>query len=280
MSELPPLSVIQLLRQHGLRPKRRLGQNFLIDPHSIEKVILAAQIQERDNVLEIGAGLGSLTRQLATHCQRVVAVEIESTFIPILHQVLAGYSNVRVVQGDILKLDPASFFTPSLTPFRVVANIPYYITSALIRHLLESSQRPKNLTLTIQKEVATRICATAGSMSLLALSVQLYGQPKIVAHLPAQAFYPIPKVDSAVIRVDLYTTPRIADTGRFFQLAKAAFQQKRKTLRNALSSGLNLTVQQTQELLLTANLDPNRRAETLSLEEWAALVNAWQNVSF
>jgi len=280
MSDLPPLPIPQLLRQYGLRPNRRLGQNFLIDPNSIAKVIQAAQIQAGDVVLEIGAGLGSLTRHLAALCQQVVTIELDQAFIPVLQQVLCNYSNVRIIHGDILQIEPTTLFTPSTTSFSVVANIPYYITSAVIRHLLEATLRPKQLTLTLQKEVAQRICAAAGEMSLLALSVQLYGQPKIAAHLPAQAFYPIPKVDSAVIRVELFAEPRIADTATFFLLAKAGFSQKRKTLRNALSGGLRLSPQQAGQLLLAAGIDPNRRAETLSLTEWGELVKSWLALGF
>jgi len=280
MSDLPPLPIPQLLRQYGLRPNRRLGQNFLIDPNSIAKVIQAAQIQAGDVVLEIGAGLGSLTRHLAALCQQVVTIELDQAFIPVLQQVLCNYSNVRIIHGDILQIEPTTLFTPSTTSFSVVANIPYYITSAVIRHLLEATLRPKQLTLTLQKEVAQRICAAAGEMSLLALSVQLYGQPKIAAHLPAQAFYPIPKVDSAVIRVELFAEPRIADTATFFLLAKAGFSQKRKTLRNALSGGLRLSPQQAGQLLLSAGIDPNRRAETLSLTEWGELVKSWLALGF
>ena len=280
MSDLPPLPIPQLLRQYGLRPNRRLGQNFLIDPNSIAKVIQAAQIQAGDVVLEIGAGLGSLTRHLAALCQQVVTIELDQAFIPVLQQVLCNYSNVRIIHGDILQIEPTTLFSPSTTSFSVVANIPYYITSAVIRHLLEATLRPKQLTLTLQKEVAQRICAAAGEMSLLALSVQLYGQPKIAAHLPAQAFYPIPKVDSAVIRVELFAEPRIADTATFFLLAKAGFSQKRKTLRNALSGGLRLSPQQAGQLLLSAGIDPNRRAETLSLTEWGELVKSWLALGF
>ena len=280
MSDLPPLPIPQLLRQYSLRPNRRLGQNFLIDPNSIAKVIQAAQIQAGDVVLEIGAGLGSLTRHLAALCQQVVTIELDQAFIPVLQQVLCNYSNVRIIHGDILQIEPTTLFTPSTTSFSVVANIPYYITSAVIRHLLEATLRPKQLTLTLQKEVAQRICAAAGEMSLLALSVQLYGQPKIAAHLPAQAFYPIPKVDSAVIRVELFAEPRIADTATFFLLAKAGFSQKRKTLRNALSGGLRLSPQQAGQLLLAAGIDPNRRAETLSLTEWGELVKSWLALGF
>ncbi len=250
----------------------------MIDPYSLDKVIQAAQIQTGDSILEIGAGLGSLTRELAIRCQQVVAIELDNPLIPILQQVLSNYTNVRIIQGDILQIDPQEIFAEAKPSYSVVANIPYYITSAVIRHLLEASSKPKQLTLTLQEEVAERICAAAGDFSLLALSIQLYGEPKIVAHLPAQAFYPVPKVNSAVIRVKLFPAPRISDTDIFFQLARAGFSQKRKNLRNSLAGGLHLSTQQTLQLLLSANINPTRRAETLSLEEWASLVQVWHDL--
>jgi 16S rRNA (adenine1518-N6/adenine1519-N6)-dimethyltransferase len=158
----------------------------------------------------------------------------------------------------------------------VVANIPYYITSAVIRHLLEAEHRPSRAVLTVQKEVAERICAGPGKMSLLALSVQVYGKPAIVGQIPAEAFYPSPKVDSAILRLEIYPQPRIPTPllDKFFVLIKAGFSQKRKTLRNALSGGLRIAPVDVEQLLTMAGIDPQRRAETLSLEEWGKLCNA------
>src|SRR6185295_15985876 len=176
-----------------------------------------------DTVLEIGPGLGSLTRYLGASAKEVVAVELDSNLLPALQTVLATYPNVRLIQGDILKLSPKDLIAEK--DYLVVANIPYYITSAVIRHLLENDPKPRRIVLTVQKEVAERICAKPGDMSLLALSVQVYGKPAIAATIPAEAFYPAPKVDSAVIRVDLYPTPLIPAglLDRFFRLAKAGF---------------------------------------------------------
>jgi 16S rRNA (adenine1518-N6/adenine1519-N6)-dimethyltransferase len=161
--------------------------------------------------------------------------------------------------------------------YLVVANIPYYITSAIIRHLLEAQYKPRRIVLTVQREVAQRICAAAGDMSLLALSVQVYGAPRVVAHIPSEAFYPPPQVDSAVVRVDLYPEPRIpADRlDVFFRLAKAGFSQKRKTLRNSVSAGMRLSPSQAAEMLSRASIDPQRRAETLTLDEWSRLVEEY-----
>ena len=233
---LPPLKVPTILREFGLRPQKSLGQNFLIDSTALENIVRAAEVAPTQNVLEIGPGVGSLTRYLASAAHKVVAVELDSALIPALQSVLSDWENVSIIQGDILDLDPAELMQGE--PYQVVANIPYYITSALIRHLLESGNPPQRLVLTIQKEVAERICAT-DKYSLLALSIQVYGKPTTVLQIPAGAFYPPPKVDSKVIRIDLYDQPLVPvehlDT--FFKLAKAGFSQKRKTLLNALSGG-------------------------------------------
>lgn len=267
----PPLNVPALLRRHGLRPDPRLGQNFLLDEPALERIVQAAEIQPTETVLEIGPGLGSLTRRLAAVARQVVAVELDSRLLPPLQQVLFGLENVTLLSGDILTLDPA--LLPEID-YLVAANIPYNITSALIRRLLEARHRPDRIILTVQREVAERICAQPGGLSLLALSVQLYGAPSIRARIPAGAFYPVPKVDSAVVRVDIYPTPRLpaAQIELFFLLAKAGFSQKRKTLRNALSAGLHWEPALAAALLSAASLDPRRRAETLSLDEWQALV--------
>jgi 16S rRNA (adenine1518-N6/adenine1519-N6)-dimethyltransferase len=195
--------------------------------------------------------------------------------IPALEQVVGQFSNVQVIEGDILALDPVKLV--SQLPYLVVANIPYYITSVLIRHLLESSLPPNRLVLTVQQEVAKRICAMPGDMSLLALSVQVYGYPEILAHIPAGAFYPPPKVDSAILRIDLFPSPLIPsnELDEFFQLIKAGFSQKRKTLRNALAGGLQLSTPAVEALLKEAHIDPMRRAETLSLMEWHQLTSVF-----
>ena len=272
---LPLLDVPRLLRQYGLRPDQRLGQVFLVDPVALRRVTEAADITKSDTVLEIGAGLGSLTRYLAVRAGSVIAVELDANLIPPLEHVLSPYHNVLVVQGDILELDLAQLI--QAPDYLVVANIPYYITSALIRHLLDSSVRPKRIVLTVQREVAARICAAPGEMSLLALSVQVFGQPQIMAHIPAGAFYPSPKIDSAVVRIDLYPSTVISSPllETFFHLARAGFSQKRKTLRNSLTGGLAMKPSEAERLLQAAGLDPRRRAETLNLDEWGRLATIY-----
>lgn len=276
---LPPLNVPQLLRQHGLQPKKSLGQNFLYDPHILQRIVAAAEIPPHATVLEVGAGLGTLTRYLAHAARHVVAVELDGRLIPLLHEVLAGASNVILLQGDILTLDLAPWLADA-DPLLVVANIPYYITSALIRRLLEGTVRPQRLVLTVQREVAERICAKPGDLSLLALSVQVYGQPRPVGRIPAGAFYPPPKVDSTILRVDLYPQPRLPaeELPTFFSLAQAAFAQRRKTLRNALAAGLGWPPARVEILLQQAEIDPRRRAETLSLEEWERVLQAYHRL--
>lgn len=276
MNEIPPLNASAILKQYGLRADKKLGQNFLQDPFALEAIASAAEIQPSDTVLEIGPGLGSLTRYLAVAARRVVAVELDADLIPPLEAVTKPYNNIYIVHGDILKIVPKELVNEP--GYLVVANIPYYITSAIIRHLLENETKPRRIVLTVQKEVAERICAEPGDMSLLALSVQVYGEPHVEKRIPAGAFFPPPKVDSAILIIDIHSSPRIQtellDT--FFKLIKAGFSQKRKTLRNSLSSGLHIPAVEAEDLLAKAGIDPMRRAETLSIGEWQTLCSLYK----
>jgi 16S rRNA (adenine1518-N6/adenine1519-N6)-dimethyltransferase len=270
-----PVDVPDLLNKYGLKPDKRLGQNFLIDPVYLDRIVEAAEVTSEDTVLEVGAGVGSLTRSLATTASKVVAVEVDPSLIAPLAEVLSSYSNVRIVTGDILEIDPGQLMDES--DYLVVANIPYYITSVVIRHLLEASTRPVRMVLTVQREVAERICASPGNMGLLSLSIQVYGEPNIAIRIPAGAFYPIPKVDSAVVKIKLHPKPviPIALLEEFFLLIKAGFSHRRKTLRNSLSAGLHLPPGEIEELLRSAEIDPHLRAQTLSLAEWRRLVEIY-----
>jgi 16S rRNA (adenine1518-N6/adenine1519-N6)-dimethyltransferase len=274
-SSIPPLNAAAVLKRYGLRADKSLGQNFLQDHFALEKIAQAAEITSDDCVLEIGPGLGSLTRYLAVSARQVTAVELDPDLLGPLKAVLTPHPNVRIVHGDILELKVADLVDHP--GYIVAANIPYNITSAIIRHLLESEPKPRRIVLTIQKEVAERICAAPGDLSLLALSVQVYGKPRIEARIPAGAFHPVPNVDSAVLRIDIYEQPLIHDEilSTFFKLIKAGFIQKRKTLRNSLSSGLHIKPQDAESLLAKANIDPMRRAETLSIEEWKRLCESF-----
>ena len=273
---LPSLDIPALLRRYNLRPDKGLGQNFLVDMTALQRVVEIAGIETSDAVLEIGPGLGNLTRLLAVQARQVMAVEVDPNLIPPLREVLTPFANVQVVQSDILALDPAQLMKEP--GYLVVANIPYNITSALIRHLLEARIKPARIIMTVQREVAERICASPGKLSLLALSVQVYGKPILAARIQAEAFYPVPKIDSAVVRIDLSPQPLIPNPllPLFFRLAKAGFSQKRKTLRNSLAGGLRLTPAQAANMLLAAGIDPQRRAETLSLEEWSRLTEYYE----
>jgi 16S rRNA (adenine1518-N6/adenine1519-N6)-dimethyltransferase len=264
-----------LLEQYELVPKKGLGQNFLHDPNALEKIVSIAELMPEDTVVEIGPGTGALTTRLAQAARHVMSIEIDERLRPILEGELAPYKNVLLVFEDILQVD-----VPKLVgakPFVVVANVPYYITSAILRHLLESRHRPRRLVLTIQTEVAERITAQPDDMSLLAVSVQFYGKPQIMARLNPAVFWPRPEVDSAVLRIDTYQKPPVdvPDENIFFQVVRAGFSQKRKQIKNAISGGLRLKPSEAEALLLSANLDPKRRAETLTLEEWAALTRAY-----
>ena len=273
-----PLPVQSLLRDYGLKPKKGLGQNFLVDDTYLQRIVEAANVTESDEVLEIGAGLGSLTRHLAAAAGQVTAVEIDNQFFPILKKVIKDFTNVRLIQGDIMEID--SHAITSRAGYKVVANIPYYLTSNLIRRLLEAPLKPTQIALTIQKEVAQRICAEPGKMSLLSLGVQIYGKPVIAFIIPPTAFYPVPGVDSALLLVDLFNQPVIPVEllDGFFKLVKAAFMQKRKMLHNALAGAPGLGNGRAEELLSRSGIDPDRRAQTLALQEWYLMAKNYQEL--
>ena len=273
----------EILRRYGLTPRKGLGQNFLVDRGALARIVAAADLSPEDTVLEVGPGVGHLTRLLSEAAGRVIAIELDPNLTNLLRRELADRPNVEIIEGDILALDPAALTDARTTgrPYKVVANLPYYITSAALRHLLEAQPPPTLLVVTVQREVAERITASPGDMSLLAVSVQFYGRPRRVARIPAGAFFPPPKVDSAIVRIDVYPPEerpvQVADTQRFFDVVRAGFGQKRKQLRNSLAAGLHLPPEQVEAALARAGIDPHRRAETLSLEEWEALYQAIGN---
>lgn len=270
-----------LLDQYQLLPKKSLGQNFLHDPNALEKIVASADLQPGDTVLEIGPGTGALTAVLAERAAqggitRVIAVELDNRLQPILSR-FDGDPRVHVVYGDILQQNIGALLAESgASGYVVVANVPYYITSAILRHLLENTPRPRCIVMTVQLEVAARIAAKPDDMSLLAVSAQFYGTPRIVMRLNKAVFYPRPDVDSAVVRIDLGDRPRVdVDEAAFFRVARAGFGQKRKQLKNSLAEGLHLSVEGIGAMMQAAHIDPRRRAETLALDEWAALTRAY-----
>ncbi len=282
------MNVRRLLEQWNLQPSKGLGQNFLLDQTALEKIVAAAELTPSDVVLEVGAGLGALTERLARNAGHVVAVELDQRLIPVLQSVLTGFDNVTLIQGDILALDPAALISASSIQYpvssiqyKVVANLPYYITSAILRHLLEASLKPQRMVLTVQREVAERIVAKPGQMSLLAVSVQFYGQPQLLFRIKPGSFYPSPGVESAVVRIDLHATPPVPveDTAAFFRVARAGFAQRRKQLRNSLAAGLGRPPGEVAAKLREVGVDPRRRAQTLSLGEWAKVAHALGELS-
>ncbi len=271
----------RLLQVYGLKPDKRLGQHFLADSGPVRAAVEAAELRPDDRVLEVGPGLGILTHALCARAGQVVAVELDGKMRQVLADQLGHRANLRAVDADILSADPAELIGAPpeargrLAGYKVVANLPYQITSAVLRHLLEARVRPERLVVMIQREVAERILARPGDLSLLAVAVQLYAEPSLVTVVPPEAFLPPPKVDSAILRLDVRPLPLLslgeAELEGFFRVVRAGFGQKRKQLRNSLAAGLALSPAAAAELLERAGIDPRRRAETLSLEEWGGL---------
>jgi len=278
----------ELLARHGVRPNKRLGQHFLVDRSHLGRVVEAAELTRDDVVLEIGPGMGVLTRALAERAGRVVAVEIDAGMCAVLAETLGDDDRVSVVAADILEEAPDDLVRGPLSlaadaagvaaHYKVVANLPYYITSAILRHVLEAPLKPSRVVVMVQREVADRICAQPGDMSLLAVAVQYYAKPRRVAIVPAGAFHPRPKVDSAVLALDVHPTPpwQVPSEQAFFDIARAGFGQRRKQLRNSLAAGLDLSSAEAAERLAAAGIAPDRRAETLAMAEWAALARAFE----
>ena len=278
----------RLLRRFDLSARKGLGQHFLIDEGVLKDIVAAAELSPTDVVVEIGPGLGVLTRELAGRAGWVVAVELDRGLASALGEGLAPFDNVTIINEDILKIAPASLISrqgPELSRlvdsqpgYKVVANLPYYITAAVLRHFLGASFKPGVMVVMMQKEVAEAVIARSGSMSLLSVSVQFYGEPSIVSLVPASSFYPVPAVDSAVVKIVLHSkaTVAVSDEEGFFELVRAGFSARRKQLVNSLALGLGLPKTKVLSLLETAAISWRRRAQTLTLEEWARL---WQGLS-
>ncbi|MBM3142001.1 MAG: ribosomal RNA small subunit methyltransferase A [Chloroflexi bacterium] len=268
----PSTQVKRLLRQSGLRARKSLGQHFLADASVLQAIVEAAELSSADTVIEVGPGLGILTVELVRRAGNVVAVELDTKLASLLKRRLASLANLRVINADILKVSPSELLERT-SHYKVVANLPYYITSPVLRYFVEASPKPSLMVVMVQKEVGEAIVAGPGKMSLLAVSLQVYSKPRIVSHVPAQCFYPQPKVDSVVVRFDLFAEPavKVADMGGFFDVVRAGFNSPRKQLHNSLAHSLGMKPAEIILLLEGANIDSKRRAETLSLEEWARL---------
>ena len=266
----------QLLRRHRIDLKHSLGQNFLTDPAVRDAVAEQAGLSKEDEVLEVGAGVGTLTVALAPRCRRVVAVELDGRLIPALRETLMGYDNVEVVRTDILRFNVRSAFPDGKE--MVAGNIPYNLTGALIRKLLDDPPRPRRLSLVVQKEVAERWTASSGA-SLATVAVQVFAEARLLFTIPASAFTPSPRVDSALVRLDVRDRPAVDvdDLQAFFRFVEAVFQGRRKQLGGTLGriTGIGSTAAGTR--LRSAGIDPERRPQTLSLAEWNALYEEFRS---
>jgi 16S rRNA (adenine1518-N6/adenine1519-N6)-dimethyltransferase len=246
----------------------------------LEKIISAAALEPTDMVIEVGPGLGILTGELVKKARKVIAIEVDSKLASSLQKRLSKFANLTVINADVLQLDPIELIDRERN-YKVVANLPYYIAAPILRHFLEASLKPSLMVVMVQKEVGQSIVAVPGNMSILGISVQLYGKPTIVDYVPAQSFYPEPKVDSAIVRIEVYPRPaaEVADISGFFELVKAGFSAPRKQIRNSLTLGLRLAPEEVARLLKQAKISSQRRPETLSLEEWARLQQTFADMS-
>lgn len=267
--------LIAQLQSGGLYLKKELGQNFLINPEILVKIMNSAEIGKDDLVVEIGPGMGILTVELAKKAKRVISYEIDTKVYETLKPKLKGYDNVELINLDALKS------TLPTSPYKLVANIPYYITSPILNHFLDNKDktatRPQVIVLLVQKEVAEKVCSKDGNHNVLSLEVQVFGKPSIEGTVSAGNFFPPPKVDSAILKVKSYERPMIEDTNTFFKLIKAAFSQRRKTLSNSMKNQLGLERDVVQKILDEAGIDPQRRPQELSITEWNKMVTAYVN---
>jgi 16S rRNA (adenine1518-N6/adenine1519-N6)-dimethyltransferase len=265
-----------------MQPTKKLSQNYLVDREVLEAIVDAADLTPQSNVLEVGAGTGVLTRELVQRASYVVAVEVDARAMPLLQETVGAAKNFQLLTVDIMRLTPEelskAFGQPTQQPLRydIVANLPYHLTSHFLQHYLEFPLPPRSFTLLLQREVAERIAAEPGAMSLLALSVQVYGEPTVVATVPKTAFWPVPTVDSAILRIDRRVEPLWPEAIRTqcFQFAKLGFMHRRKTLVNALRGGLRMPAERIAKAIAACNLAPTVRAQELRLEDWATLAKA------
>jgi 16S rRNA (adenine1518-N6/adenine1519-N6)-dimethyltransferase len=278
MDLLSPKTIKELLVKYDAAPLKRLGQNFLINHGVRQKIIQVADLGRGDMVLEIGPGLGTLTQALAGRAKKVIAIEKDKKFVAILKETLKGYDNVKIIQNDILKFDIESLeFDCKLKigNWKLIANLPYYITSPVIRKFLENTNRPKEMLLMVQKEVAQRICSNPPDMSLLAVSVQFYANPQIISYVSKGSFWPAPKVDSAILRLTPQSNTNLRmnanDTNKFFNVVRAGFSAPRKQLAGNLAKNLKIEHHIIEKEMEKARIEPSRRAETLTIEEWIKL---------
>ena len=278
-----PQTLLPRLRNLGLRPRKGLGQHYLTDPGILTDIVAAAELPPDAVVIEVGPGPGALTAALAPVSGRLIAIELDNRLAPLLTELYEAWPQVYILHADALKLSPRQALeqTGGVAPYYALGNIPYYITSPLLRHFLEAELPPQRMLFTIQLDVARRIVAQPPQMSLLAVSVQAYARPQIVRKLPPGAFTPPPKVHSAVLRLDILPQPLISPRQRaaFFSVVRAGFGQKRKTLRNSLAAGLHLSTSATEAAIKAADLNPRQRAQELDIPQWLRLMKEIQKIT-
>lgn len=263
-------NVKEILDQYNIKPSKGLGQNFLIDRIILDKIVKAAEIKPADIILEIGPGLGVLTQELAKKAKTVIAIEKDIKMCETLKENIKDLKNVEIIQNDILKLPISNYLR-----YKLVANLPYYITSPVIRKFLEAENKPELMVLMVQKEVAQRICAKPPKMSLLAVSVQFYAKPEIIEYVSKQCFWPKPKVDSAIIKIKPTDKIQI-DADLFFKIAKAGFSQPRKQIAGNFRNVLKLSKEETELWLSQSKIGLTQRAESLDIESWIKLVRSFK----
>jgi len=266
----------ELMRRFNLKAMKGLGQHFLVDRWVLKKILSAADLLPDDIVIEIGPGLGILTGELVRSAGKVIAVEVDSKLSSALAERFSDAPQLTIVNADILKLNPEELITEHASDqghhqsYKVVANLPYNIAAPVLRHFLEASLKPSRIVVMVQKEVGQTMVAAPGRLSIFGLSIQLYGKPKIVDYVPARSFYPKPKVNSAIVRIDVYreTAVKVEDISGFFTVVRAGFSAPRKQLRNSLAQGMQMQAADVAEHLKRLEIAPERRPQTLSLEEW------------
>lgn len=268
----PSFAVKKTLRQSSIKAKKRLGQHFLVDRTVLETIISAAEVSPKDIVVEVGPGLGILTAELAKKAGNVITIELDTRLASDLKSKLSSISNVTIINADILEVNLANLLGKK-KDYKVVANIPYYITSPILHYFIGSSYKPSMMVVMVQKEVGEAIVAKPGEMTVLSVSVQVYSKPKIISYVSPQSFYPPPKVDSAIIRFDMLPEPavKVADINNFLAFVRCGFRSPRKQLRNSLAYGLNLKPAEIIPLLADSKIEPQRRPEMLTLAEWQQL---------
>ena len=259
----------ELLKAHETTLQKHLGQNFLLEKKIASKMLVVAELSDKDTVYEIGPGLGTLTKELAQNASKVIAIEKDPAMVKILKETTKNLLNIQIIQADVLKAALPQ------DRYKVVANLPYYLTSPAIRMFLEAQNKPELMVFMVQKEIAQRICAKPPNMSILAVSVQFYAKVKIVSIVSKSSFWPRPKVDSAIIQIVPKKNLSSLDSDLFFRIVKIGFKQPRKQLGNNLSAGLNLTKEDTETWLNKNNLQPILRAQTLSIEDWIAITKSF-----